>query len=130
MEKRCNTFIGGFGLYATRQFTKGEILHVLSGQILDHPTRESIHVGNNKHVIDPLGSWINHSFNPTIKIDSFKIIACRDIKVDEEITFNYNEINMANPFIVEGIPVVGIPVVGIPVVGIPVVGIPVVGKKF
>jgi hypothetical protein len=107
MEVRDNS--KGKGLYSTKKYSKGEIVHILSGTELDHPTRESIHIGNNRHLIDHYGKFINHSFTPTIQVVGVNLVALRDIETDEEITFNYNisETQMANPFYVDGILVCG-----------------------
>jgi hypothetical protein len=88
------------GLCATRDYSEGEIVFVLSGTIHDHPTRESIHIGDGKHILDNYGRYVNHSFNPSVRISSTNVIALHDIKANEEITFNYNEseLNMAAPF--------------------------------
>jgi len=109
MEVRINPIINGKGLYATRIYVKGEIVIVLSGKIYDHPTRETIHIGNNEHIYDEHGIFINHSFTPTTIIMERYVVANTDIEIDDEITFNYNdtEINMAEPFYVDGKAVCG-----------------------
>lgn len=100
MEVRPSKISNGNGLFTTKQYNKNDIVHVLSGKIYDKPTRETIHIGNNKHIYDEYGIYINHSFNPNIYVDGYNLIALCDIMVDDEIVFNYNdtEINMANPF--------------------------------
>jgi len=99
----------GKGLFATKNYSKGEIVHTLTGEIFDHPTRESIHIGNNKHIYDEYGIFINHSFTPNILIDGYSMVALSDIRANDELTFNYNdtEINMANPFTIDDILVNG-----------------------
>ena len=99
----------GKGLFATKNYSKGEIVHTLTGKIFDHPTRESIHIGNNKHIYDEYGIFINHSFTPNILIDGYSMVALSDIQANDELTFNYNdtEINMANPFTIDDILVNG-----------------------
>ena len=95
--------------YALKNYNEGDIIRKLEGKIVDTPTRESIHIGDNKHVIDAFGSFINHSFEPNTKIVGNNVIAIKDINQYEEITFNYNdsEINMACPFEVDNIKVCG-----------------------
>ena len=44
MEIRESKTIDGKGLFVTKSFKKGEIVFVLTGEIFDHPTRESIHI--------------------------------------------------------------------------------------
>lgn len=103
MEVRLNVI--GKGLYATKEYTKNEIVFVLSGIEFKYPTRESIYVGNNTHVYDESrGIYMNHSFVPTTFIDGYNVVALVDIKIDDELTFNYNENEpkMACPFYVDG----------------------------
>ena len=96
-------------LYATRPYKKDEIIHIMSGALLRAPTRESIHIGNNMHLKDSYGRYINHSFDPNIRIEANMLIAIKDINMYDEITFNYNdsEIEMACPFECDGIMVCG-----------------------
>ena len=81
----------------------------MSGKLLTSPTRESIHIGNDMHVEDRQGKYINHSFDPTVRVSCNKLIATKDIFIGDEITFNYNEseINMHSPFDDDGICVSG-----------------------
>lgn len=97
------------GTYAMKDFKKGTIIRKLQGMLVLNPTRESIHIGNGNHVIDDYGKYMNHSFEPNIKVVSNTLVALRDINKFEELTFNYNdtEINMAEPFEVNGIKVCG-----------------------
>jgi len=109
MEIRNNNIVCGKGLYATKSYQSGEIVFVLTGNICDSPTRETIHIGNNKHIYDENGIFINHSFCPSTRIDSTNVIALHDIQIDDEITFNYNdsELKMASPFYVDTVLVCG-----------------------
>jgi hypothetical protein len=109
MEIRDSKLTGEKGLFSTKSYEKGEIIYILSGEIFDKPTRETIHIGNNQHIYDKNGIYINHSFNPNIVVRGKQLIALCDINIDEEILFNYNdtEINMANPFYVDNILVCG-----------------------
>ncbi len=109
MEIRHSKSVNGKGLFIKNTYKKNDIVHVLNGEVLDSPTRESIHVGNNKHILDKFGIFMNHSFNPNTEIRGYDVIAIKDINPDDELTFNYNvsEINMASPFTVNGIDVSG-----------------------
>jgi hypothetical protein len=109
MEIRHNDLIKGRGLFATKKYKKGEIIYKLCGTVYDYPTRETIHIGSNKHIYDQYGIFINHSFEPTIYIKDTDLIALKDINENDEIVFNYNEneLEMANPFYVNGILVKG-----------------------
>ena len=97
------------GLYATKKHNTGDIIHKLQGKLVLEPTRESIHIGYGLHIIDEFGQFINHSFEPNVKIEINNIVAIKDIEQFEEITYNYNEseIKMASPFEVNGIMVCG-----------------------
>lgn len=90
------------GLFATKMYQTGEIIHQLNGFIYSYPTRETIYIGDNKHIDDKYGRYINHSFYPNIMIDQNQIIALCIILPNSELMFNYNEneINMSNPFYV------------------------------
>ena len=88
------------GLKVKKYFFIDEIVYVLSGPILKIPTRTSIEIGFNQHIEDINGQYINHSFDPNIKIDGKNVIAIKNISKNDEITFNYNEneTKMACPF--------------------------------
>lgn len=109
MEIKNSKTTGEKGLFATKNYLKGEVIHVLSGKIYDKPTRETIHIGNNKHIYDEYGIFINHSFEPNIYINGRELVALNNIMAGDEIMFNYNdsEINMSNPFYVNNILVSG-----------------------
>lgn len=102
MEIRESQIVDGKGLFVTSNFKKGDIVFELKGEIFDHPTRESIHIGNNEHIYDDYGIFINHSFEPSVCIQQTNVVALHDIESGGEITFNYNdsEIKMSNVFYV------------------------------
>ncbi|RDI46029.1 SET domain-containing protein [Aquicella lusitana] len=95
--------IHGVGVFAAADIKKGEILRELTGEMLDHPTRTSIQIGKNKHIEDEMGGLINHSCQPTARIDkkNHSLVSIRNIRKGEEITFDYNENEeaMASPFV-------------------------------
>jgi hypothetical protein len=109
MEIRDSLTVNGKGVFTTQKYKKDDIIFVLSGQVFTAPTRETIHVGNNVHIYDNFGIFINHSFTPNIYINGTNVTALRDIEIDEELAFNYNhnEINMASPFYVNNVLVNG-----------------------
>jgi len=88
-------------LYSTIAYKKNQVILKLSGKILDKPTRTSIEIGKDKHIEDELGQYMNHSFQPTCKIENDCVIALHDIEKGTELNFNYNEneTNMACPFV-------------------------------
>lgn len=89
---------------------RGEKVYNLIGKIYNKPTRETIHIGENQHIYDFRGIFMNHSFDPTTRIDERNVVAAKDIFDGDELTFNYNktEINMACPFDVSGVNVSGL----------------------
>ena len=97
------------GIYSTQNYKIGDIVHVMSGKLLTIPTKKSIHIGNNMHLEDKFGQYINHSFEPNVMVENNKLIAIKDINIYDEITFNYNdnELEMASPFEDDGILVCG-----------------------
>ena len=109
MEIKINIKIGEKGLFATKFYPIGSIVFELEGEILPKPTRETIMIDVDKHIIDKYGIYMNHSFEPSCKICSNQVIALKDILSGDEINFNYNdnEVEMASPFKVDGIIVQG-----------------------
>jgi SET domain-containing protein len=109
MEVKNSKQIDGLGLFATKKYNKGTTIFVLKGEETNYPTRESIYVGNNTHILDQMGQYINHSFEPTAQIQGYNVVALTDINENDEITFNYNEneLTMAAPFTVNGQQVCG-----------------------
>lgn len=97
------------GAFATKEFREGEVVHTLTGELLTKPTRKSIHIGHNMHVVDELGKYVNHSFEPNTRVHFNQLVAIKHIHEHDEITFNYNEseVNMAEPFEDSGIQVCG-----------------------
>jgi hypothetical protein len=90
----------GCGLFATQQYNSGDLIRKLEGPIVDKPTRTSIEISEETHIEDKYGIYMNHSFHPSCKIHNGGIVAIKEIKKDDELTFNYNdsETQMACPF--------------------------------
>lgn len=109
MEVKHSEMVNGLGLFSKSQYKKGEIIFILNGSIKNKPSRESIYIGENKHITDKWGTFMNHSFSPTTLIKGRNVVALINIDVGDELTFNYNdnEINMACPFSVGDILVCG-----------------------
>lgn len=97
------------GIYAEKPYKLGDIVLTMTGKMSNMPTQKSIHIGDNMHLEDEIGQYINHSFEPNIKVEGNKLIAIKDINTYDEITFNYNdsELEMACPFEDDGILVCG-----------------------
>ena len=100
MEIKICERVNGKGVYSTSLYKKGDIVHILNGEIKHIPSKYTIEISKDTHIIDDLGKYINHSFSPNVKVSNTNIIAIRDIKLGEEICYNYNESEsvMANPF--------------------------------
>lgn len=110
MEIKNSTVVEGEkGLFSTKKYKKDQVIFVLQGEPIDYPTQHSIHIGDNKHVMDLWGIYMNHSFRPTTRIEKRNVVAEMDIGVGQELTFNYNdsETTMASPFFVDGVKVGG-----------------------
>lgn len=93
--------MGDFYALATTSVKKGTVLLKLSGQLCLFRTRHSIETLGGCHVEDPIGSFINHSFDPNCKItQEGELIALRDLKAGEEVTTNYlhHEKQISFPF--------------------------------
>jgi hypothetical protein len=97
------------GIYATKTYKTDEIVHVMTGKMSNIPTKKSIHIGDNMHLVDEFGQYINHSFDPNVIVVNNKLIAIKDIDIYDEITINYNdsELEMAFPFEDDGVLVCG-----------------------
>ena len=88
------------GLFAEIDYHFDDTVFILEGPVLTVPTRESIMLGPTEHIVDPFGSYLNHSCYPNVEIDGFYVTAGEDIKAGEELFFDYreNEGVLANPF--------------------------------
>jgi hypothetical protein len=109
MEIKYCERVRGNGLFSTKSHNKDEVIFTLVGDIWDKPSKYSIHIGNNQHIIDKYGIYMNHSFEPTTKIVGKDVVALVDMESGEELNFDYNEseIKMSSPFIVNGVEVKG-----------------------
>lgn len=93
--------VGGNATFTSDPIKKGEIVKVLTGKIGKCRSRETIEIGPNEHIYDGYGAYMNHSSNPSVKIEGRNVVAIRDIKADEEINFDYrkNESAISYPFV-------------------------------
>lgn len=96
-----NSKIEGSGVFATKNFKKGEIVlkwdlsHQLSQkEYLNLPKSEKkcVVFGNNKYyLMQKPFRYVNHSCNSNTKVENFCDIAIKNIKKGEEITSDYND---------------------------------------
>ena len=87
-------------IHSNADCVEGSVVYTLSLTcVRKEKTRTSIRVGENKNVEDQMGMYINHSCNPSCRIDGISVVAMRNIKAGEEITFDYaSEGELASPF--------------------------------
>lgn len=83
--------VKGKALYASNSYEAGEVIFLLSGRISSTPTKYTIEIGKNMHIIDKYGIFMNHSSTPTTKIVGRKVVANTTITENMELNFNYNE---------------------------------------
>ena len=93
------------GVITKREFKKGSVLFSVKGPVLSQSTKYSFSVDLDKH-IDPLredgsfdfGHFLNHSCDPNTIINVInnvvdkafiEVVARRDIRAGEELTFDY-----------------------------------------
>jgi len=105
------------GLFAKQSIEKGNIIAYLKGKTFSKPTRTSVQI-KDKHIEDLEGGYMNHHCDPSAEIrihDDFigrnphnqnlpslvaLVVASRDIKKGDEITFDYEttESELSHPF--------------------------------
>jgi hypothetical protein len=105
----ANTELLPFGVFSSKIYEEGDVVRTMSGKLTNYPTKSSIHIGNNMHLKDEYGKYINHSFEPNVRVELNKLIAIKRINIYDEITFNYNETEtkMNSPFEHDGFEVCG-----------------------
>jgi len=104
---------GEYRLVATRPILAGERLFRIEGELTHQPSRYSVQIGYNLHIDLRSGHtveeifdryfwrFMNHSCEANALIREGDVVAERDIRPWEAVTFNYNttEWEMAEPFI-------------------------------
>ena len=83
--------VNGKALFSSDIYQAGDVIYKLHGSTYSEPTKFTIETGTGVHVLDPYGTYMNHSFSPTCIIKSGCIVALTDISIDDELTFDYNE---------------------------------------
>ena len=96
-----NTF--GSVAVATRPIDKNMLVRVMNGYSVPYPTQTSIRLGEERHMEDRVGKFINHSCSPTLRVDksSPTLWAEKNILPNMPLTINYleNEKTISAPFI-------------------------------
>ncbi len=84
---------GQRGLFSTAVLAPEEVLLTYDGPVLDHPTRLSIQIDDNKHIegTGDSNAFLNHSCEPNAYVDwkDLCLRAKRKIAAGEEITCSY-----------------------------------------
>ncbi len=84
---------GQRGLFVQRPVRQGEILITYDGPIIDHPTRHSIQIDDQRHIegTPESNAFLNHSCSPNSYVDWAGVFlrALRDLEAGEELTCNY-----------------------------------------
>ena len=84
---------GQKGLFALQDIAENEVLLTYDGPAMDHPTRLSIQIDDDRHIEGTKDSnaFLNHSCDPSAYVDWNKLClrARRPILSGEEITCNY-----------------------------------------
>lgn len=102
------------GIYravARQNIPAGELVLLINGTLVDRPSRWTIQIGARRHITArdlPLKEMLrrypwrftNHSCDPNSCVVGRRLVALRDIRAGEEISFNYNttEYELAEPF--------------------------------
>ncbi len=105
---------GEWHMVALQPFAEGERILTIEGELVAQPSRHSIQVDEGRHVEIPEDElkdlervfdaypwrFLNHSCDPSARVEGRKILALRSLVPWEEITFDYNttEERMATPF--------------------------------
>ena len=91
-------------LIASQDFTRGDVIYTIpSEKLFDKPNRFTVQMDRHLHTEVGKLSALNHSCDPNVilDMDNMVMIACRDIKAGDELTFFYpsTEWEMDAPFI-------------------------------
>ena len=82
----------GLGVYAERSFTRGELIAVVNGEIVDEHRLHTLQLSTHTHLYDPsFTGCLLHACDPNAIIDPSKreVRALRDIEPGEAITIDY-----------------------------------------
>lgn len=85
----------GRGVFAARDFQKGELILQTIGIVLPYQTMYSIQFEWDRHLeVEPPARYLNHSCDPNLGVgrcgkEGIDFIALRDIRKGEEVAFDY-----------------------------------------
>ena len=97
---RKKSKIHGFGIFAARDFKKGEIVLKWNPRELKKEQVKGLSEGEKRYIaflkgkiflMQPPERFVNHSCDANTRAENFCDVAKRDIKMGEEITANYSE---------------------------------------
>jgi hypothetical protein len=102
----------GSGLWCDEDVASGCVVIEFDGDVRPDPARYSVQVGIDEHVHpdeDAVASrdltrfrwrFLNHACAPSCRVEGRTLVALRDLRAGEELTFDYNatEWSMAEPF--------------------------------
>lgn len=77
--------------YVGEEILKDNVVFELKGKIINAPTKTSIEIGENLHIEDMHGMYMNHSCDPSCYIKDCKVYAKKNIVSGDSLTFNYDE---------------------------------------
>lgn len=101
---KVSTTPTGAKLIATTAISQDSVFHCIQeDRVLHQPTYQTVQTGVETHVEDPYLSYMNHSCDPNVEIDTTRMEcrAIRPIEPLEELRFFYpsTEWDMDRPFI-------------------------------
>ena len=91
------------GVVAVKDIQLKTLIRVFNPQYSNERNKYTIQIGT-KHMMDDIGKYLNHRCNPNSEIrngvDTPSLYAIKDIKVGDEVTFDYNttEEILSEPF--------------------------------
>ncbi len=87
--------IHGHGLFAKTQIRKGEVIGNIAPKRAKKNGPYVLWINDNEgYKVDGPLKYINHSSKPNAAYyDDLSVVALRNIKVDEEITHNYGDVD-------------------------------------
>jgi hypothetical protein len=79
------------GVFTNKEFNTGEVVLFICCEESTTPTKYTIQVDNNYHILDPIVKEMNHSLDPNVTLSGHSLIATRKIKQGSEVLRNYYE---------------------------------------